>query len=137
MRGSTSATARASSGASHPRSAWPAIGPNWRALENLLANAARYGRDPATGTLELSVELRIDGRQAVIAIADRGPGIAPDAVERLVRPFERGEAARSGHAGAGLGLAIVDRVARLHGGTLALEPNPPRGLSAQLRLPLG
>lgn len=108
-----------------------------RALENLLANAVRYGRDPETGTLELGVELRIDGHQAVIAIADRGPGIAPDAVERLVRPFERGETARSGHAGAGLGLAIVDRVARLHGGTLALEPNPPRGLRAQLRLPLG
>lgn len=107
-----------------------------RALDNLLANAARYGRDPATGTLELSVELRIDGREAVIAIADRGPGIAPDAVERLVRPFERGEAARSGHTGAGLGLAIADRVARLHGGALALEPNPPHGLRAQLRLPL-
>lgn len=108
-----------------------------RALENLLANAARYGRDPGSGALELAVELRADGRDAVIEIADRGPGIAPDAVERLVRPFERGETARSGHAGAGLGLAIVDRVARLHGGTLALEPNPPHGLRAQLRLPLG
>lgn len=106
-----------------------------RALENLLANAARYGRDPESGALELAVELRIDGRHAVIAVADRGPGIAPDAVQRLVRPFERGETARSGHAGAGLGLAIVDRIARLHGGSLELEPNPPRGLRASLRLP--
>lgn len=107
-----------------------------RALENLLANAARYGRDPETGTLELSVELHIDGRHAVIGVADRGPGIAPDAVERLVRPFERGETARSGHAGAGLGLAIVARIARLHGGALALDANLPHGLRAQLRLPL-
>ncbi|MFN3565040.1 MAG: ATP-binding protein [Burkholderiaceae bacterium] len=108
-----------------------------RAIENLVGNAVRYGRDPETRTLELSVELSVDGRHAVIAVADRGPGIEPDAVERLVRPFERGETARSGHTGAGLGLAIVDRVARLHGGALALEPNPPRGLRAQLRLPLG
>ncbi len=111
-----------------------------RALDNLLANAARYGRDPESGRLELTVELRVeatrDGRQAVIEIADHGPGIPPHAVERLVRPFERGEAARSGHTGAGLGLAIVDRVARLHRGSLSLAPNAPRGLSAQLRLPL-
>ncbi|GAB4481937.1 MAG: ATP-binding protein [Burkholderiaceae bacterium] len=107
-----------------------------RALENLLANAARYGRDPDSGALEVSVALRIEGRDAVIEIADRGPGIAADEVDRLVRPFERGESARSGHAGAGLGLAIVDRIARLHGGTLALAPNAPRGLRARLRLPL-
>jgi two-component system osmolarity sensor histidine kinase EnvZ len=107
-----------------------------RALENLLANAARYGRDPESGALELSVELWVDGGYAVMDVADRGPGIAPEAVDRLVRPFQRGEAARSGHAGAGLGLAIVDRIARLHGGALALETNPPRGLRAQLRLPL-
>lgn len=107
-----------------------------RALENLLENAARYGRDPASGALELTVELKTDGDHAVIEIADRGPGIAPEAVERLLRPFERGDTARSGEAGAGLGLAIVDRVARLHGGALTLAPNPPRGLRAQLRLPL-
>jgi len=107
-----------------------------RALENLLANAARYGRDPQSGALQLSVEVRVEDGDALIEIADRGPGIAPDEVDRLVRPFERGESARSGHAGAGLGLAIVDRIARLHGGTLALVPNRPHGLRAQLRLPL-
>ncbi len=107
-----------------------------RALDNLLANAARYGRDPDSGVLDLAVELRVDGGQALIEIADRGPGIAPEAVDRLLRPFERGETARSGHAGAGLGLAIVDRIARLHGGSLALAINPPHGLRAQLRLPL-
>ncbi len=107
-----------------------------RALDNLLANAARYGRDPESGMLDLAVELRVDGGEALIEIADRGPGIAPETVDRLLRPFERGETARSGHAGAGLGLAIVDRIARLHGGSLALAINPPHGLRAQLRLPL-
>ncbi|MCX8005403.1 MAG: ATP-binding protein [Burkholderiaceae bacterium] len=107
-----------------------------RALDNLLANAHRYGRRPEDGHLDLTLLARRDGTEAVLVVADRGPGIAPQEVERLLRPFERGEAARSGTRGAGLGLAIVERVARLHGGRLALLPNPPRGLRAELRLPL-
>ncbi|HYS13909.1 MAG TPA: ATP-binding protein, partial [Burkholderiaceae bacterium] len=89
-----------------------------RAIENLLTNAARYGRNPDTGQLDLTVGVRRDGMHAVLSIADRGPGIAPEMVERLLRPFERGDAARSEARGAGLGLAIVERVARLHGGEL-------------------
>lgn len=107
-----------------------------RALDNLLTNAARYGRDPESGVLELTLTARRDGNDALIAVADRGPGIAPEQVDRLLRPFERGDAARGGARGAGLGLAIVDRVARLHGGSLRLTPNTPRGLRAELRLPL-
>jgi two-component system osmolarity sensor histidine kinase EnvZ len=107
-----------------------------RALENLLANAARYGRDPSSDILELVVELQVRAGQAVIALSDRGPGIERDSIERLMRPFERGDKARSGGAGAGLGLAIVDRIARLHGGTFALDANEPYGLRAQLRIPL-
>lgn len=107
-----------------------------RALDNLLTNADRYGRDPARGQLDLTVSVRRDGNDAVIAIGDRGPGIAPELADRLLRPFERGDAARGGTRGAGLGLAIVDRVARLHGGSLRLTPNTPRGLRAELRLPL-
>jgi two-component system osmolarity sensor histidine kinase EnvZ len=107
-----------------------------RALDNLLTNAARYGRDPESGVLELTLTARRDGNDALIAVADRGPGIAPEQVDRLLRPFERGDAARGGARGAGLGLAIVDRVARLHGGSLRLTPNTPHGLRAELRLPL-
>jgi two-component system osmolarity sensor histidine kinase EnvZ len=51
-----------------------------------------------------------------------------------MRPFERGEAARSG-SGAGLGLPIVQRIARLHGGDLRLLANSPHGLRAELALP--
>jgi two-component system osmolarity sensor histidine kinase EnvZ len=107
-----------------------------RALDNLFTNAARYGRDPATGLLELSVRLQRDGDDAVLVVADRGPGIAADALDRVLRPFERGDAARGGTRGAGLGLAIVDRVARLHGGQLRLALNSPTGLRAELRFPL-
>jgi two-component system osmolarity sensor histidine kinase EnvZ len=72
---------------------------------------------------------------AVISVADEGPGVPTDQMERLMRPFERGEAARSGGGGAGLGLPIVDRIARMHGGALRLLANPPHGLRAELALP--
>ncbi len=106
-----------------------------RAIDNLLANADRYGRD-ADGTLRLQVELRREAGEALLCIRDQGPGIAPGEVERLLRPFERGEVARSGAAGAGLGLAIVARIARHHGGRLELLAAEGGGLRAQLRLPL-
>jgi two-component system osmolarity sensor histidine kinase EnvZ len=107
-----------------------------RALANLLTNADRYGRDPDSGRLELAVRLRKEPNEAVIEIADRGPGVAAARLEQLLRPFVRGDSSRTGVAGAGLGLAIVERVARLHGGRLKLSANAPCGLCASLRLPL-
>lgn len=106
-----------------------------RALDNLLVNALRYGVDPQSGRLDIAVSLRRDGDRAVITVADQGPGIQADDTARLLRPFERGDAARGG-IGAGLGLPIVQRIARLHGGTLLLSPNTPHGLRAELTLPL-
>jgi two-component system osmolarity sensor histidine kinase EnvZ len=106
-----------------------------RALDNLLINAVRYGRDPAGGELHVTVSLAADEQDAVIAIADRGPGVPVGQIERLLRPFERGDAARSGSTGAGLGLPIVERIARMHGGGLRLLTNSPHGLRAELVLP--
>jgi two-component system osmolarity sensor histidine kinase EnvZ len=107
-----------------------------RALDNLATNAHRYGRD-ASGQLQLDVQLRRDGRDLVLTIADTGPGIDSKDLDRLMRPFERGNTARSEAKGAGLGLAIVERIARLHGGSLLLGPAQAdgRGLRAELRLP--
>ena len=107
-----------------------------RALDNLLVNAVRYGRDPASGRLDLTVSLSTDGQDVVLAVADRGPGVPAAQIDRLLRPFERGEEARSGSGGAGLGLPIVQRIARLHGGSLRLLANAPHGLRAELTLPL-
>jgi two-component system osmolarity sensor histidine kinase EnvZ len=107
-----------------------------RSLANLLTNADRYGRDPDSGRLELSVALRTGEGEAVIEVADHGPGIAAGQADQLTRPFVRGDSARSGVPGAGLGLAIVERIARLHGGRLALAANEPAGLRVTLRLPL-
>jgi two-component system osmolarity sensor histidine kinase EnvZ len=71
---------------------------------------------------------------ALIEVRDRGPGIPAHEAERLKRPFTRLDAARSGPAGAGLGLAIVERVARAHGGGLELAPRDGGGLIARLAL---
>jgi two-component system osmolarity sensor histidine kinase EnvZ len=72
-------------------------------------------------------------------VLDEGPGIPPTETERIKRPFARLESARSNAAGAGLGLAIVDRVARAHGGELQLLPrlevDGRAGLAARIVLP--
>jgi two-component system osmolarity sensor histidine kinase EnvZ len=104
-----------------------------RLVANLVDNAVAYGAPPVEVTTRVA-----DGR-IVLDIADRGPGIAPDDVERLKQPFTRASAARAdagGVAGAGLGLAIVDRIARLHGGTFDLLPRDGGGTVARVALPV-
>jgi two-component system osmolarity sensor histidine kinase EnvZ len=100
-----------------------------RLVSNLVDNALRHGAPP------VEITTRTEGNAAVLEVADRGRGIPPDQVEHLKRPFTRGEAARGGVPGAGLGLAIVERIARLHGGTLELLQRPGGGTLARLTLP--
>lgn len=100
-----------------------------RVLTNLLENARRHGRPPvvlSTGAQAGSVW---------IEVSDHGPGIAPGQAEALKQPFRRAEGTRSGPAGAGLGLAIVDRLVRAHGGTLELLRAESGGLRARITLP--
>jgi two-component system osmolarity sensor histidine kinase EnvZ len=82
------------------------------------------------------IELHLNRRGATIDIevCDRGPGIPETEVERMKRPFTRMENARSNTAGAGLGLAIVERIARLHNGKLTLAERPGGGLIARITL---
>jgi len=72
-----------------------------------------------------------------LSVLDRGPGIAPEALKRVKEPFRRADDGRTGAAGAGLGLAIVDRIARLHGGRLELLARDGGGLEARVTLPAG
>jgi two-component system osmolarity sensor histidine kinase EnvZ len=103
-----------------------------RMLANLVTNALRYAGDG--NPIELRTR-REDGH-AALEVLDRGPGIPVDEMDRLKQPFTRLEAARTGAASAGLGLAIVDRVARAHGGTFDLLPRPGGGLVARVLLPI-
>ena len=102
-----------------------------RAVDNLVENAWRHGAAPVvlrTGQAADSVWIEVQ---------DHGPGVPAAELDRIRQPFARGEAARSGRPGAGLGLAIADRVARAHGGPLELHSAPGQGLRARLVLPGG
>lgn len=103
-----------------------------RLIGNLLDNAAKYGGG------EIEVETVLSGHSVLLSVKDRGPGVPIDQVERLKQPFTRLEAARTGASGAGLGLAIVERIARLHGGRLDLLPRDAAGgggLEARITFP--
>lgn len=101
-----------------------------QAVGNLLDNAVKY--TPAGGRIQLSAGQAEDGGIA-ITVADSGPGIPEAERGKAIQRFYRGDASR--HAeGVGLGLSLVDAVARLHGGELRLEANNP-GLLAVLALP--
>ena len=99
-----------------------------RAITNLLDNALHY----AGG--EVEIETRRENGRVLVEVMDRGPGVPQGEAERLKRPFTRLDEARSGRGGAGLGLAIVDRIARAHGGKFELAARPGGGLVARLSL---
>jgi signal transduction histidine kinase len=97
-----------------------------RIINNLLENAWRYGGQP--------VELQTyrDGDQVVLAVLDRGPGIPEDQIARLMQPFTRLDPSRSGSTGAGLGLAIVNRLALSHHAMFSLGEREGGGLVAKV-----
>jgi two-component system, OmpR family, osmolarity sensor histidine kinase EnvZ len=101
-----------------------------RVVMNLVDNALRYGEK------EVSISVRAEDGAAVLEVADRGPGIPASEAERLKQPFTRLEIARSDKGGAGLGLAIVERVVRAHRGSFELLARDGGGLIARIRLPI-
>jgi len=101
-----------------------------RLLDNLVGNAFAYGRG------EVRVASKIMADYIVISVFDNGPGIPETHVEKLLRPFERLDTARSNAGGSGLGLAIADRIAKLHKGKLELINRPEGGLEARLSIPI-
>ncbi len=94
-------------------------------LTNLLTNARRYGGDA------VEVEAWGEGRDAVIRVADNGPGVPADRREQIFETFFQGHDDLG--VGAGIGLAVCRAVARAHGGTIAVEDRP--GASFRIDLP--
>lgn len=103
-----------------------------RAVLNLLDNAVRYAGEEKPIHVSLT---RRDG-EALLEVADRGPGIPESQMARMRHPFTRLESARSNTKGAGLGLAIVERIVSSHDGSLELRPRDGGGLRAILHLPI-
>jgi signal transduction histidine kinase len=118
-----------------------------QAVANLVDNAIKYSAgatapaaggaapsSPVAAPSPITISLAQVGRSVEIAVADRGPGVAPQDRARALQRFVRLEKSRS-LPGAGLGLSLVAAVARMHGGTVRLEDNAP-GLRVVLSLPL-
>jgi two-component system sensor histidine kinase CpxA len=104
------------------------------AIENVVRNAIRYTREGSDVEVTLSQD-PVSG-DAVLLIDDSGPGVPSDQLDKLFRPFYRLDDARGRQTGGvGLGLAIVERSMRLHGGTAKASNRREGGLRVELRLP--
>jgi signal transduction histidine kinase len=101
-----------------------------RMLANLVDNAVKYG-------VRARIRLFEDEGEAVIEIADEGPGLPPAELERVFQPFYRSNTARTlkADSGVGLGLSVARSIARAHGGEVELA-QAEQGLIARVRLPL-
>ncbi|MFW6158303.1 MAG: ATP-binding protein [Planctomycetota bacterium] len=101
---------------------------------NLLSNAAKYTPDGGS----ITVEMRREDGEVMIAVADTGIGIPADEQERIFEEFyQTRDGSRAKEAGTGLGLSLVKRLAELHGGRVAVE-SEGRGRGSRFRfwLPL-
>ncbi|HVE84971.1 MAG TPA: HAMP domain-containing sensor histidine kinase [Myxococcales bacterium] len=96
---------------------------------NLCANAAKFA--PGTA-VDLSV--RAEGSEAVLAVADRGVGIAAEDLDRIFGKYERA-APSSDYGGLGLGLYVVREVVRAFGGRVEVQSAPGQGSTFTVRLP--
>jgi len=111
-------------------------------LDNLVDNALKYS--PAQAPVEILVHRR--GERIVLAVRDRGPGVAPAWRDRIFEVFHRGappmpgaaaeSPAQAARPGAGVGLAVCRAIARAHGGELRLRPRGHGGCAFECELPV-
>jgi signal transduction histidine kinase len=99
------------------------------AISNLIDNAIKHGRQAG----QVCVEVACIGRSPFISVADDGPGIPAPEQSNVLKHFYRLERSRSA-PGNGLGLSVVDAVARLHGADIEMFDNSP-GLKLRMRFP--
>jgi signal transduction histidine kinase/serine phosphatase RsbU (regulator of sigma subunit) len=103
-----------------------------RMVLNLVSNAFKF-----TFEGEIRVALRRDGADAVLSVSDTGTGIAADELSSLFERFKRVRGVRSRtHEGSGIGLALVQELARLHGGSVSAESELGVGSTFTVRVPL-
>jgi signal transduction histidine kinase len=99
------------------------------AISNLVDNALKHGREAG----RISIEVGRVSREPFISVSDDGPGIPLNERQRVLKHFYRLERSR-GRPGNGLGLSVVDAVARLHGASIEMLDNLP-GLKVRLQFP--
>jgi signal transduction histidine kinase len=103
-----------------------------RLIANLTDNALRH--NAPGGHIEIATGT--SNSRAVLAVTNTGPVVPAEAVDRLLQPFQRLAADRTGHGeGLGLGLSIVQAITHAHGATLTIRPQPGGGLHAEVSFP--
>ena len=112
-----------------------------RVLNNLIENARRYGKTPGAEFTDIDIACQLKGsgaaRRVIIDVQDHGTGVPSEKIEQMLKPFTRLDTARGQANGAGLGLAIVDRVLLRHGAELQVRNRTGGGLAFQISLPAG
>ena len=102
-----------------------------RALGNLIGNSLKY----ALSSSVVEVGVSVVGQNAVLSVADRGPGIPKKDRKRVLEPFERLDA-HAGLPGSGLGLTVVSSIAEAHAGRVLIDEREGGGTLVQIELPL-
>jgi signal transduction histidine kinase len=103
-----------------------------QAILNLLSNAVKYSGE----SREVTLRVQAEQRAAAICVIDHGVGIAPDEQARIFEPFYRTSTAENQHIpGTGLGLTLVDHIAKAHGGAVSVESRPGEGSTFTIRIP--
>ncbi len=100
-------------------------------VDNLLGNALVHTPEGTPVTLRVAT----DGDRAVLTVADQGPGLVPEQARLVFDRFYRGRSAPAG-TGSGLGLSIVDALARAHGGSASVASTPGEGARFTVVLPI-
>ncbi|QYF96111.1 HAMP domain-containing protein [Massilia sp. PAMC28688] len=111
-----------------------------RVFNNVIENARRYGKTEGQDITDIDICCKTapgaDGERAVIDMQDHGAGVPPEMIEQLLKPFTRMDSARGQANGAGLGLAIVQRVVTRHHAELNVSNRDGGGLRIQIVMPL-
>jgi two-component system sensor histidine kinase CpxA len=106
------------------------------AIENIIRNAVRYTSSDASVEVQLQHVEKVGGSFILLSVRDYGTGVPEAELSNIFRPFYRVANDRDRQSGgAGLGLAIADRVVRVHGGTIQAQNASPHGLRVDIFLP--
>jgi two-component system osmolarity sensor histidine kinase EnvZ len=105
-----------------------------RVISNLVENARRYGKTLATGITTVDISTHAREPWVLICVSDHGPGVAPEHLPNLTKPFYRGDSARTAATGAGLGLSIVEKTVRRMGGKFGIGNSSRGGFTTRIQL---